>query len=105
MKLTHDGRLVTELVAANGAKWNPNSGFAVWINAVFVMDANGLMLHIVGTDGSPKLDVDLAPQLGQGHRARRPSPSAPAPSLLVLDAARIARPPLPHRLLISPVPA
>lgn len=86
MKLTRDGHLVTELVAANGAKWNPNSGFAVWSNAVFVMDANGLMLHVVGTDGSPKLDVDLAPQLGQGHRRAPALAVSPRPELLVLDA-------------------
>jgi hypothetical protein len=85
MKLTRDGHLVTEL-AANGAKWNPNSGFAIWSNAIFVMDANGLMLHIVGTDGSPKLDVDLAPQLGQGNRRAPALAVSPRPELLVLDA-------------------
>jgi hypothetical protein len=86
MKLTRDGHLLTELVAASGAKWNPNSGFAIWSNAIFVMDANGLMLHIVGTDGSPKLDVDLAPQLGQGNR-RAPALAVSArPELLVLDS-------------------
>ena len=86
MKLTRDGRLLTELVAASGAKWNPNSGFAIWSNAIFVMDTNGLMLHIVGTDGSPKLDVDLAPQLGQGNR-RAPALAVSArPELLVLDS-------------------
>lgn len=85
MKLTRDGRLLTELVAASGAKWNPNSGFAIWSNAIFVMDANGLMLHIVGTDGSPKLDVDLAPQLGQGNRPAPALAVSPRPELLVLD--------------------
>ena len=87
MKLTRDGHLLTELVAASGAKWNPNSGFAIWSNAIFVMDANGLMLHIVGTDGSPKLDVDLAPQLGQGHRSPPSIAVSPRSELLVLDAA------------------
>jgi len=86
MKLTRDGHLLSELVAASGAKWNPNSGFAIWSNAIFVMDVNGLMLHIVGTDGSPKLDVDLAPQLGQGNR-RAPALAVSArPELLVLDS-------------------
>src|ERR1700678_532302 len=86
MKLTRDGHLLTELVAASGAKWNPNSGFAIWSNAIFVMDAHGLMLHIVGTDGSPKLDVALAPQLGQGNR-RAPALAVSArPELLVLDS-------------------
>src|SRR6202789_4295939 len=86
MKLTRDGHLLTELVAASGAKWNPNSGFAIWSNTIFVMDAHGLMLHILGTDGSPKLDVDLAPQLGQGNR-RAPALAVSArPELLVLDS-------------------
>ena len=87
MKLTHDGRLVTELVANNGATWNPNTGFAVAYNSVFVMDSNGLTLHIVSTDGSPKLDVDLAPQLGQGHRSPPSIAVSPRSELLVLDAA------------------
>jgi DNA-binding beta-propeller fold protein YncE len=86
MKLTHDGHLITELVAAAGAQWNPNSGFAVWSNAIFVMDANGLMVHVVGTDGAPKLDVDLAPQLGQGNRRAPALAVSPRPELLVLDS-------------------
>jgi hypothetical protein len=86
MKLTHDGHLTMELVAANGAKWSTNTGFAVWNNTVFVMDPNGLTLHIVTTDGAPKLDVDLAPQLGQGNR-RAPALAVSSRSeLLVLDA-------------------
>jgi hypothetical protein len=86
IKLTHEGHLLTELVAPNGAKWNPNSGFAVWSNAIFVMDSNGLMLHVITTDGAPKLDVDLAPQLGQGNR-RAPALAVSArPELLVLDS-------------------
>jgi hypothetical protein len=93
MKLTHDGHLLTELVAANGAKWNPNSGFAVWSNAIFVMDSNGLMLHIITTEGAPKLDVDLAPQLGQGNRRAPALAVSPRPELLVLDSpeARVLR--------------
>ncbi len=87
MKLTHDGRLVTELVASNGAVWNPNTGFAVAFNSVFVMDSSGLTLHIVSTDGSPKLDVDLAPQLGQGHRSPPAIAISSRSELLVLDAA------------------
>ena len=86
MKLTRDGHLITELVAANGVVWNPNTGFAVWNNVVFVMDANGLTLHIVTTDGVPNLDVDLAPQLGQGKRRPPPIAVSSRPELLVLDA-------------------
>ncbi|HEY0702072.1 MAG TPA: hypothetical protein VGD60_04830 [Candidatus Acidoferrales bacterium] len=86
MKLSHDGRLLTELVASNGAQWNPNTGFAVANNSVFVMDANGLTLHIATTDGTPKLDADLAPQLGQGNRRPPAIAVSPRNELLILDA-------------------
>ena len=86
MKLTHDGHLTTELLAANGASWNPNSGFAIWSNSIFVMDSNGLTLHVVTTDGAPKLDVDLAPQLGQGKRRAPALAVSTRPELLVLDS-------------------
>jgi hypothetical protein len=86
MKLTHDGHLSTELLATNGASWNPNSGFAVWSNSIFVMDSNGLTLHVVSTDGAPKMDVDLAPQLGQGKRRGPALAVSSRPELLVLDA-------------------
>ena len=87
MKLTHDGHLTSELLATNGARWNPNSGFAIWNNSIFIMDSNGLMLHIVTTDGTPKLDVDLAPQLGQGKRRAPALAVSQRPELLVLDSA------------------
>ena len=45
--------------------------FAVSHDYIFMMDANGTMLHIWTIDGKPKLDVDLAPQLGHGTIARR----------------------------------
>ncbi len=86
MKLTHDGHLSTELLATNGATWNPNSGFAVWSNSIFVMDSNGLTLHIVTTEGTPRMDVDLAAQLGQGKRRGPALAVSSRPELLVLDA-------------------
>jgi hypothetical protein len=86
MKLTHDGHLTTELLAPNGASWNPNSGFAIWNNSIFIMDSDGLTVHIVTTDGAPKLDVDLAPQLGQGKRRAPALAVSSRPELLVLDA-------------------
>jgi outer membrane protein assembly factor BamB len=85
MKLTREGHLLTELVPNNGAKWDPNSGFAIWSNAIFVMDADGRTLHVITVDGAPKLDVDLAPQLGQGRRHAPALAVSPRPELLVLD--------------------
>jgi hypothetical protein len=57
------------------------------------MDSNGLMLHIVTTDGAPKLDMDLAPQLGQGTRKAPALAVNSHGELLVLDApeARVLR--------------
>ncbi|MFY9803601.1 MAG: NHL repeat-containing protein [Candidatus Acidiferrales bacterium] len=94
MKLTREGHLIAEITSnTKDVTWNPNAGFAVWSNCVFVMDTNGLMLHIVATDGAPKLDVDLAPQLGQAARKAPPLAVDSHGELLVLDApeARVLR--------------
>ena len=92
MKLTPDGHLITEITAAtsagsNGVTWNPNTGFAVWNNCVFVMDSDGRMLHIASTaDGAAKGDIDLAPELGQASRKPPALAVSPHGELLVLDA-------------------
>jgi hypothetical protein len=41
---------------------------------------------VVTTDGNPRLDMDLAPQLGQGTRPAPPLAVSPRHELLVLDA-------------------
>lgn len=88
MKLTREGHLVSEIIARNtSVTWNPGAGFAVWSNCVFVMDSDGRMLHVAGTaDGVSKLDVDLAPELGQGSRQPPALAVSPKGELLVLDA-------------------
>jgi outer membrane protein assembly factor BamB len=50
--------------------FNPriSAQFAVSRNYVFVMDENGSTLHVWNLNGSPKMDVDLSPKLGQTHR-------------------------------------
>lgn len=86
LKLTREGHLVSELAPGAGeSKWNPAAGFAVSNNEIFVMDENGRTLHVVTTEGSPKLDMDLAPQLGQGSRSAPPLAVSPQHELLVLD--------------------
>jgi hypothetical protein len=57
------------------------------------MDADGRMLHVWTMDGRPKLDMDLAPDLGQASRAAPPLAVSPRGELLVLDesAARVLR--------------
>lgn len=62
--------------------------FAVSRDYIFIMDSNGTMLHVWTIDGKPKLDIDLAPQLG---RDRGPAPAialSPRKELFVLDAAK-----------------
>jgi hypothetical protein len=87
MKLTRDGHLIAEIVSTTkGVIWNLNAGFAVWNNCIFVMDSDGRMLHVVGTDGGARLDMDLAPELGQGERAAPALAVSPHGELLVLDA-------------------
>jgi len=96
MKLTREGHLITEITAAaaagtaagtSGVTWNPGAGFAVWNNCVFVMDSDGRTLHVASTaDGAGKLDLDLAPELGQGSRKAPPLAVSPHGELLVLDA-------------------
>jgi hypothetical protein len=92
MKLTPEGHLITEITAATsagntGVTWNPNAGFAVWNNCVFVMDSDGRMLHIASTaDGAAKGDIDLAPELGQASRKPPALAVSPHGELLVLDA-------------------
>jgi DNA-binding beta-propeller fold protein YncE len=88
MKLTRDGHLITEITAGGtGATWNPGAGFAVWNNCIFVMDSDGRTLHVTSTaDGAPKLDLDLAPELGQASRKAPALAVSPHGELLVLDA-------------------
>ncbi|HUJ32716.1 MAG TPA: NHL repeat-containing protein [Candidatus Acidoferrum sp.] len=59
--------------------------FAVSRNYVFAMDANGLMLHVLTFDGHVKVDVDLAPQLGQANRLPPPIAVSSRQELFVLD--------------------
>jgi hypothetical protein len=96
MKLTREGHLITEIIASTssgtsggsaGVAWNPNAGFAIWNNCVFVMDSDGRTLHVASTaDGSGKLDMDLAPELGQASRKPPALAVSPHGELLVLDA-------------------
>jgi DNA-binding beta-propeller fold protein YncE len=87
LKLTREGRFVAEIAPEqNEGKWNPTAGFAVSNDEIFVMENNGRTLHVVTTAGNPRLDMDLAPQLGQGTRPAPPLAVSAQHELLVLDA-------------------
>jgi tripartite motif-containing protein 71 len=88
LRFTREGHVLSqfgETVSAASSDPRFSGEFAVSSNYLFVMDADGRMLHVLTLDGAPKLDVDLAPELGQ---APRPAPAiavSPRNELLVLD--------------------
>jgi len=93
LRFTPEGQLVSEIDArAQGTGRNLSGEFAVSKNALFVMDADGHTLHVWDLTGSlteaaaPKLDFDLAPQLGWNNRVSPPLAVSPRGELLVLDA-------------------
>ena len=88
MKFTAEGHLISQIGAsASGTARKLSDQFAVSSNFLFVMDPNGRMLHVLTLDGSPKLDVDLAPELGQAGRPAPPLAVSPRGELLVLDTS------------------
>jgi len=94
LKFTRDGHYLSEIGASaslNG--WKLSDRFALSASNLFVMDTDGRMLHVWTMDGSPKLDMDLAPELGQAPRPAPPIAVSPRHELLVLDVpeARVLR--------------
>jgi hypothetical protein len=86
IKFTQDGHVVTEiLVKLQGAGRKLGYEFAVSNGYIFVMDGDGLTLHILTSDGQPKLDFDLSPQLGQTSRFVPPLAVSSHHELFVLD--------------------
>jgi hypothetical protein len=92
LRFSDAGQFLSEVkLSVAGARLS--SQFAVSRTCIFAMDADGRMLHVWTIDGRPKLDLDLAPQLGQ---AFRPAPALAVSGrgeLLVLDQpeARVLR--------------
>jgi hypothetical protein len=85
LKFTSDGHFVGEM-KADGGSGRLSDAFAVSPIGIFAMDADGRTLHAWSPDGQPKLDMDLAPELGQGSRAAPALAVSPRKELLVLDA-------------------
>jgi DNA-binding beta-propeller fold protein YncE len=94
VSFTDDGHFTAKVDAsADGRDRKLSDSLTVTRAYIFAMDKDGRTLHVWSTDGTPKLDVDLAPELGQGNR---PAPALAISSrkeLLVLDApeARVLR--------------
>ncbi|HXZ13151.1 MAG TPA: NHL repeat-containing protein [Candidatus Sulfotelmatobacter sp.] len=94
LRFTTERQFVSEFTAGTGSMGGKLSDeFAVSKNFLFVMDVDGRMLHVRTPDGQSKLDVDLAPELGQAPRRPPPIAASPRGELLVLDesAARVLR--------------
>jgi DNA-binding beta-propeller fold protein YncE len=94
LRFTRDGRYLSEIrpgATNNGSRLS--SEFAITANYIFAMDADGRMLHVWTLDGAPKLEMDLAPELGQASRPSPPLAVSPRGELLVLDEpeARVLR--------------
>ena len=87
LRFSGSGQLLAR-VAPGTADADPkvSDQFAVSHDYIFVMDANGLMLHVLTLDGHPKVDVDLAPQLGQANRLPPAIAVSTRKELFVLDA-------------------
>jgi DNA-binding beta-propeller fold protein YncE len=81
-----DGRFLSQIDAgANGSTRKLSNQMAVSAQYVFAMDDNGHMLHVWSTDGTPKTDFDLTPEVGNGPRPAAPIAISPRKELLVLD--------------------
>jgi sugar lactone lactonase YvrE len=83
-----DGHFISEINAnanANASGRKLSDQIAASNQYVFAMDDDGRMLHIWSADGTPKADIDLAPELGQGRRPAPPIAVSPRKELLVLD--------------------
>ena len=87
LRFTNEGHFVSTVDArADGTDRKLSDEIAVTRGYIFAMDIDGRMLHVWSADGQPKLDVDLAPELGQANRAVPALAVSPRKELLVLDA-------------------
>jgi hypothetical protein len=94
LRFTNGGQFDSQIDArADGVDRRLSDQFAVGLGFIFVMDADGRMLHVWTADGRPKLDLDLAPELGQGNRSAPSLAVSERKELLVLDRpeARVLR--------------
>jgi hypothetical protein len=87
LKFTSDGHFVSEMKADSGSG-RLSDAFAASSIGIFAMDADGHTLHVWSPDGQPKLDMDLATELGQGNGAAPALAVSPRKELLVLDATK-----------------
>jgi streptogramin lyase len=86
LRFSNEGRFQSRLDAtADGVTRKLSDQFAVGLGYIFAMDADGRTLHVWTVEGQPKLDLDLAPELGQGRGSAPSLAVSPRKELLVLD--------------------
>lgn len=88
VRYSAEGQLLGTVAPPAEADPKISDEFAVSHDYIFVMDANGTMLHIWTIDGKPKLDVDLAPQLGRDHGPAPAIAFSSRKELFVLDSQK-----------------
>jgi hypothetical protein len=87
VRFTESGHVVSEIVARRQrTSRRLGDQFAVSNGYVFLMDGDGLTLHVFTADGAPKMDFDLSPQLGYQHRFVPALAVSPRRELFVLDS-------------------
>jgi hypothetical protein len=94
VRVTGDGHLISRITGGADESGPKIAGeFAISKNYIIMIDADRPMLHVWTTGGTPKLDFDLTPELGQRSRPVHPVAVSPRGELLVLDApgARVLR--------------
>lgn len=85
-KYSPEKKFVTEIyLAGDGSRGKLSNQFAVSKSFIFAMDTDGRMMHVFTLDGAPKMNLDLAPELGQASRPAPPLAVSPRGELLVLD--------------------
>ena len=80
VRFTQEGRVVSEIATRPAGARVARLGdqFAVSDGYIFLMDGDGLTLHILSSDGKPKLDAELGPPgwVSQNRFIPAPWPSA-----------------------------
>lgn len=87
LRFTDEGRFDTAYSVSNadGTRRRLSHEFAVSINDVFAMDADGVTLHVWTTDGKWKMDADLSSELGHESHVPPLLAFSSRSELLVLD--------------------
>lgn len=89
LRFTDDGHLVSEIdLNPSGTGDRLSGAFAVYSGYIFVVSADGHTLHILATDGTQRIDTDLAPELDQVGGTVSALAVSPDRELFILDGSK-----------------